>query len=83
MSACKRGNDPNHGGGFEVVRNLDAAYIDRIPTEVFATARDIFFCMFVFTAEKHVWRAAPKVRLVKVCVPYGKAFTTNAAGRAL
>jgi len=39
MSACKRGNDPNHGGGFEVVRNLDAAYIDRIPTEVFANAR--------------------------------------------
>src|ERR1051326_8898114 len=44
MASCKRCDDPDHGGGFEVVREPDPAHIDGIPTEVFANPRDLFLC---------------------------------------
>ena len=45
VAACNGGDDPNHGGGFEVVRKSDAADINRVPTKVFADARDLFLAL--------------------------------------
>ena len=71
MAACKCGNDPDHGSGFQIMREPNTANINRIPTKVFADSRDPLFCIRIVAAKEHIRWTVRKLRFVEVCVPYG------------
>src|SRR4051812_41391878 len=71
MVPGKSSNDPNHCGGFEVMRKLDPADIYCIPAKVFANARHLVFRIGIVAADEHVRRPAREIRLVKLSVSHG------------
>ena len=84
MAACDRGNNPNHGCRFEIMRKPDTADIEWIPTKLSANPRDLVFGLCIVAAKKHVRWAAHKFRPGEVRVPHRiEGFDDKRSGQSL